>query len=680
MLLKKILLALAATIIIVYFYPHPEANRYNYEEGRPWNYTKLIAPFDIPIHPDSATILAAKDSLDARFVPIYELNQLIIDTIVARLPESAGTTYRKDLADRLRGIYASGVVDMSTMDQIGARKLPKVRILDRTKNVLSEMGTSAFTSPRDAYLYLDSAITDPGLHSYFVNSKLQNLLLPNYTRNEGECRRHYEYEYLTITADRGIILQGQTIIDKGAIISSQDFTNLRTFESMLAQLNTKTNQSKWLMLLGQALYVALLMTSMMLYLFFFCRKIYDSIRGVAFIYSLVTIFFLIGIGLNHFVAQGIYLAPMMIVPILVLVFFDGRTALFTTGVLSLICAGVTAFALEFLFLQFCAATAVVYSLRDLSRRAELLRTSLVTVVVFELAYVSLELLMNGSLEGCTWRMAAILAVNAVLTSMAYILMFAVERIFGFVSTVTMVELADINNPLLMRLSNECPGTFQHSIAVSNLASDAAARIGANVQLIRAGALYHDIGKLGNPAFFTENQHGVNPHDALPPERSASIVINHVNDGLKLAESARLPESIKRFIREHHGAGMAKYFYITACNASTDGSVDPAPFTYPGPNPASRETSVLMMADAVEAASRSLKDHTREDIANLVNRIIDSQIADGLHNESDLRFKDVQIIKDAFIRRLMTIYHSRIAYPSANRYNNTEAAETETEKK
>lgn len=678
MLLKKILMALAATIVIVYFYPHPEANRYNYEEGRPWNYTKLIAPFDIPIHPDSATLLAAKDSLEAKFVPIYELNQLIIDTIVARLPESPGNSYRTDLADRLRGIYASGMVDMSTMEQINAKKLPKVRILDKNKNVLSEMSTSAFTSPRDAYLYLDSAITDPGLHSYFVNSKLQNLLLPNYTRNEGECRRHYEYEYLTITADRGIILQGQTIIDKGAIISSQDFTNLQTYESMLAQLNTKANQSKWLMLLGQTLYIALLMTAMMLYLYYFCRKIYDSLRGVAFVYSLLTIFFLVGIGLNYFVAQGIYLAPMMIVPILVLVFFDGRTALFTSGILTLACAGITTFALEFIFLQFCASTAVVFSLRDLSRRSQLLRTSLVTVVVYLAAYVSLELLMNGSIEGCTWRMAAILAVNAVLTSMAYILMFAVERIFGFVSTVTMIELADINNPLLMRLSNECPGTFQHSIAVSNLASDAAARIGANVQLVRAGALYHDIGKLANPAFFTENQHGVNPHDALPPERSATIVINHVADGLKLAESARLPESIRQFIREHHGAGMAKYFYITACNANPDSKIDPTPFTYPGPNPRSRETSVLMMADAVEAASRSLQDHTREDIANLVNRIIDGQIADGLHNQSDLEFKDVQVIKDAFIKRLMTIYHSRIAYPTVNKYYTPEIPENEDE--
>ncbi|MDE6854223.1 MAG: HDIG domain-containing protein, partial [Muribaculaceae bacterium] len=363
-------------------------------------------------------------------------------------------------------------------------------------------------------------------------------------------------------------------------------------------------------------------------------------------------------------AQGIYITPMMIVPILVLVFFDGRTALFTTGALALICAGVTAFALEYLFLQFCAAAAAVFSLRELSRRSQLLRTSGVVALAYCCAYVSLELLMNGSFEAFTWRMTAFLLVNAALTSMAYILMFAVERLFGFVSEVTLVELADINNPLLMRLSNECPGTFQHSVAVSNLASDAAQRIGANVLLVRAGALYHDIGKLSNPAFFTENQHGVNPHDALPPERSAAIVINHVNDGLSLADRAGLPQSIQNFIREHHGAGMAKYFYITYCKAHPGEDVDKAPFTYPGPNPRSRETSLLMMADAVEAASRSLSGHTREDISALVNRIIDGQIADGLHNDSPLTFRDIPVIKEAFIKRLMTIYHSRIAYPTA----------------
>ncbi len=661
-ILNKILIALAALIVIVYFYPHPEANRFNYEQGRPWNYSKLIAPFDIPIHPDSATLLAVRDTLDAKFVPIYQLNQLLIDTIISRLPQSPGTNLNRRLGSELRKVYASGVVDMHTKDEIASHRLPKVRLLE--KNVLSEMSTSGFTSPRDVYLYLDSTITDSSLHQYFVRANLQNLLLPNYTRNEEESRRHYEYDYLTLTADRGIILQGQTIIDKGAIISSQDFTNLQTYEHMLSQLNTNQNQSKWLMFLGQALYVGLLLTAMMMYFYFFTPEVYNNLRKFTFMYSLVTLFFLIGVGLNYFVAQGVYITPMMIVPILVLVFFDGRTALFVTGVLTLICAGVTAFALEFIFLQFCAGTAAVFSLRELSRRSQLLRTSVIVALAYLGAYVALDLLMNGSFDGFTWRMAAFLAVNAALTSMAYILMFAVERLFGFISVVTLVELADINAPLLMRLSNECPGTFQHSIAVSNLASDAAVRIGADVKLVRAGALYHDIGKLANPAFFTENQHGVNPHDALPPERSAAIVVNHVSDGLRMADKAGLPDVIQSFIREHHGAGMAKYFYITYCRQHPDEEVDKAPFSYPGPNPQSRETSVLMMADAVEAASRSLKEHTREAITELVDRIIDSQIAEGLHNESALEFRDVAKIKEAFIKRLMTIYHSRIAYPTA----------------
>lgn len=662
-LIKTILIAIAATIVIVYFYPHPEANRYNYEEGRPWNYSKLIAPFDIPIHPDSATILAARDSLDAHFVPIYELNQLIIDTIASHLPEAPGTRHRQQLTQKLREIYASGVVDMKTRDLITSGQLPKIRILD--KNVLSEMSTSSLTSPRDAYIYLDSTITDDALHQYFVNAKLHNLLLPNYTRNNEECARHYEYDYLTLTADRGIILQGQTIIDKGAIITSQDFTNLQTYENMLHQFNTKETQSKWLMYAGQFGYVAALMVALILYLYFFVPGIFNNFRSFTFIISLVTVFFLAAVGFNYFVAQGIYITPMVIVPVLVLVFFDGRTAIFVASVLTMICAGVTSFALEFIFLQFIAVTMAVYSLRELSRRGQLLRTSGVVALSYLLSYFFLELLMNGSFEGMTTRMAIFLLGNAALTSMAYILMFAIERIFGFISVVTLVELADINNPLLQRLSNECPGTFQHSIAVSNLATDAAQRINANVQLVRAGAFYHDIGKLANPAFFTENQHGINPHDTLPPERSAEIVINHVADGLQLADKAGLPDVIRKFIREHHGKGMAKYFYINYCKQHPEAEADKAPFSYPGPNPQSRETSLLMMADAVEAASRSLQNHTKEEITALVNRIIDGQIADGLHNESPLAFRDVATIKEAFIKRLMTIYHSRIAYPKAN---------------
>jgi putative nucleotidyltransferase with HDIG domain len=306
--------------------------------------------------------------------------------------------------------------------------------------------------------------------------------------------------------------------------------------------------------------------------------------------------------------------------------------------------------------------AAIYTLRELSQRSQLLRTACFIALTYWVAYIALELMLNGSTNGFQITMIGYLAINAALISFAYILMFVAEKVFGFTSIVTLVELADINNSLLRELSDKCPGTFQHSMAVSNMASDAAAKIGANVQLVRAGALYHDLGKMSNPAFFTENQGGVNPHESLPPTRSAEIVINHVNDGLKIADKAKLPSVIKDFIKEHHGRGQAKYFYFTYCQQHPEEKVDPAPFTYPGPNPQSRETSIMMMADAVEAASRSLKEHTAESVTNLVNKIIDGQIADGLHNDSPLSFKDIAIIKDTFIKRLKTMYHARIAYP------------------
>ena len=657
---RRVLIALVATIVIVWFYPHPEADHYNYEEGRPWNYAQLIAPFDIPVHPDSQTVRNILDTLRNHFVPVYQVHQLTIDSVIRNLPPSPGRDYHGRLANMLRRYYASGVVSSETMRQIQADSLPSIRILE--KNELTKISTSQFMSPRQVFQRIDTAITDVDFRHYMVSANLPDLLAPNYVFDENESRRHFDYEYLRRTADRGVILQGQTIINKGEIVTPQAFTNLRTYEQLLAQRNQDETSNDLLGWVGQFAFVSLLMATLMLYFYFFVPAIYNRDQALIFMFSLVTVFFLLAALLNSVFSHGIYLVPMTIVPILVLVFFDGRTALFVSTVLALICAGITAFALEFLFLQFCAAGAAVYSLRELSRRSQLLRTSGLVLVAYLAGYVALELLMNGSTRGFTGKMFVFLCVNSVFTSMAYVLMFAVERVFGFVSVVTMVELADINAPLLQRLSDECPGTFQHSIAVSNLASDATQRIGGNVQLVRAGALYHDIGKLTNPAFFTENQHGVNPHDALPPERSAQIVTAHVADGLRLADKAGLPGMIKDFIRQHHGAGMAKYFYYTYAKAHPGEEVDTAPFSYPGPNPQSRETSVMMMADAVEAASRSLTEHSREAITDLVNKIIDGQIADGLHDQSPLAFRDVAIIKEAFIKRLMTIYHSRIAYP------------------
>ena len=310
--------------------------------------------------------------------------------------------------------------------------------------------------------------------------------------------------------------------------------------------------------------------------------------------------------------------------------------------------------------------AAVVSIRELSKRSQLIRTSVVVFLAYAAIYATMELMTLGTFNSLVPKMLGALGINAVLISFAYFVIFLMEKLFGFTSRVSLVELADINHPLLRELSEECPGTFNHSMAVSNLASAAASRIGANVQLTRTGALYHDIGKMNNPAFFTENQHGVNPHNALTPLQSARIVIGHVTDGLKRADAAKLPRSIRDFISQHHGRGKARYFYTTYCNQHPNEEVDPAPFTYPGPNPQSREASIVMMADAVEAASRSLPDHSPEAITALVNKIVDQQIAEGLHNESPLSFRDVNVIKNVFSSRLRTMYHSRISYPEAIR--------------
>ena len=656
--LKRVLIALATTIVVVWFYPHARLHQYLYEQGRPWNYNQLIAPFDIPIHPDSLTVQAIRDTLQKSFVPIYSESGQIVDSIVDALPAGA---YRAQVANLIRHEYAKGVVEPSVMAEIRDGKLPKIRILRR--NILSETSTGNMASPREVYLAIDKAATDPAMRQYLSESHLQHLLHPSLSYNENECKRYYENEFQTLTADRGVIMQGQAIINKGDIISAQDFTNLRTYEAMLAARAKRTSNTDLLLWLGQLLYVGILVSVLMGYLVFIVPVIYRNIKAVLFIFSLLTLFFLFSIGLNSFISGGVYIVPLTIVPILIGVFFDGRTALFASTVLTLMIAPVVSFAMEFIFLEFTAVAAALYSLRELSTRSELLRTALIVALVYIGCYVAIELLMNGSLSGFSWHMAVYLGANAVMVSMAYILMFAIEKLFGFLSPVTLVELSDTNRPILRELSDKCPGTFQHSLSVSNLASDAARAMGANEPLVRAGALYHDIGKIDNPAFFTENQHGVNPHDSLTPEQSARIVIGHVLDGMRRADSEGLPHAIIDFIREHHGAGKAKYFYYQSAKASPDGMCPhPEAFTYPGPNPRSRETSLLMMADAVEAASRSLKTYTKESITELVNKIIDGQIAEHLHDNSTLEFRDISLIKQAFIKRLMTIYHTRISYP------------------
>lgn len=415
-------------------------------------------------------------------------------------------------------------------------------------------------------------------------------------------------------------------------------------------------------ILGEAIVIICLYVFFYLFLALFRPQIFNDARRLGFLLIMI-----VGVTLTaYFTSQlkvlGIYIVPFAILPIIVVTFIDSRTALYAHLITVLLCAFVAPFAMEFIFLQIIIGMTAIDTLSDLVKRSQLVRCAILVFIAYSISYLGYTLLSEGDWIKINWNMFAYFGGSCILLLFAYLLIYLLEKTFGFVSNVTLVELSDINSPILRQLSEICPGTFQHSMQVSNLAAEAAIKIGANAQLVRTGALYHDIGKLGNPAFFTENQSGVNPHQAISYEQSAQIIIQHIKDGLKMADKLMLPQAIKDFISTHHGKSKTKYFYNSFKNEFPDFKINEESFTYPGPNPFTKETAILMMADSVEAASRSLKEYTEESIAKLVNNIIDGQIADGLMKDAPISFRDVETIKSVFIEKLKTMYHTRISYP------------------
>lgn len=677
---KYILASLVLAVLLVIVYPHPQASHYKYEQGRPWNYPQLIAPFDIPIHPDSVSLQASLDSLNAKFSPVYVRTTVNVDSMMAvamrrmqslsvekdRQPVENASGFYAVLERTLRRAYTEGVMADSLPEDLRVHDSSRIRLRKNpSHNVLQTVSAANIVTVGALMARIDSLAADYRCTRRLQNVGLAALLRPNIVLDAEETRRIFANEKAIVTIDRGVIQRGQTIINKGAIVTAQDYTNLRTYEDMLQKQLEQTQRSDIVIAIGQLLYAALVLAAMLLYLAIFQRKtVWDNSRAVYYLLTLTGVFTVLTALTAGHMYGALALIPLVLVPVLTLLFFPGSLALVTAATAILLSAPVTTNPLQFIVVSYAGAVAAVFSLRRLRQRAQLLRGSVYIIGAYWLAYIAVQLLLNGSFDDFSWREFLCLGINGLLTSLAYILMIVVEKTFGFVSDVTLVELTDTNTPLLRALSDRCPGTFQHSVSVAALAADAARAVGANTLLVRAGAMYHDVGKMENPIFFTENQSGVNPHDGLTPERSAQIIVGHITDGVRIARKSGLPEVLVDFITQHHGRGTAKYFYLTACRAAGDTPVAPGPYTYPGPNPRTVETSILMMADAVEAASRSLKSHTPQAITDLVNRIIDSQIADHLHDDSTLTYRDVTLIKKAFIKRLTTIYHSRVEYPDA----------------
>lgn len=669
--ISRILILIISVGAIVYMLPRGSEENWSYKEGDVWRYDDLAAPHEMPIYLDSATIEHRKDSIHQQFVPIYKRDNMVLTNIENTLSQQLGENYmlRLEITRIIEDYYKprpgntpNGVVSSQDFNKIQNGQLAYVRIPGEKTSVLEHTRTSGFVTPTHIIEKIKSNSPDSISLAAIDQLDLPALITPNIIEDTVATQRDLEQMLTNVSAPIGVIKKGDIIIHQGDKITAQHINILKDYETTIEAKRKAAQPPVLGILFGQAGFVLILLCSLYLYLILFCRSMFDRLKTLLFIMLMIVGFFALSAVSITVWSNGLFVIPIVIIPILIKVFFDGRTALFCFLIEVLLCAVIARLPFEYIFIEICGGLAAIFSLNELSRRSQLLRSALFILCAYALSYAAFELLTSGSLSTISLRVMGVLAINALLSSFAYILLFIVEKVFGYISMVTLVELSDINAPLLRKLSEECPGTFQHSMAVSNLASDAARRIGANEQLVRAGALYHDIGKMSNPAFFTENQRGVNPHDTLEPMQSAEIVIGHVTDGLRRAEKAKLPAIIRDFISEHHGAGKAKYFYNTYCNAHPDEAVDAAPFTYPGPNPRSKETSILMMSDAVEAASRSLQEYTPETITNLVNRIIDSQIDDGLHNDSPLSFRDITTIKEVFVNRLRTMYHTRISYP------------------
>ena len=665
-LLYKGLIFVVTVTIIVYFLPKEGKFNYQFDINTPWKYGLLQASFDIPIYKNEKQVQAEQDSIMASYQPYYDLDKQVVNNALSKLREDYGKTLKQQIGSAylryieraLTEIYTKGVMSGNDLKRLNEDSTKHILLVEQ--NIATSHPVSQFYSTKEAYEYLLNADTAYN-KQVLQQCNLNNYILPNVVYDEEKSESALRDLLSNISWASGEVLNGQKIIDRGEIIDEHTYNILNSLKKEWEK-RSDTIEEKRLTIIGQILFVSLFIICFMVYLESFRKDFYERKGNLSLLFILIIFIPVLSSIIVEQNLTSIYIIPYAMIPIIIRIFLDSRTAFMAHTIIILLCSITLRYPHEFVLLQILTGMVAIFSLRELSQRSQLFRTAFIIFVCYSLLYFAFELIHDDDLTKLNTRMYIYFAINGVLMLFAYPLLFALEKTFGFTSNVTLVELSNINHPLLREMSEIAPGTFQHSLQMSNLAAEAANRIGAKSQLVRTGALYHDIGKLMNPAFFTENQSGVNPHKNLSYEQSAQIIINHVTDGLKLADKHNLPKVIKDFINTHHGHGLTKYFYISYQNEHLNEEVDAEKFRYPGVNPFTKEQAILMMADSVEAASRSLSEYTEESIGGLVDKIIDSQVADGFFKECPITFKDIAQVKALFKEKLKTIYHTRITYP------------------
>lgn len=661
---------IVVVLLLVYFLPRETKFGYEYEQGRPWRYNSLIATFDFPVYKTPDEVKAERDSALSQFQPFYTEDVQIAQRQIAAF-ETAWRAGRfgdvpahclNHVDKMLRGVYEAGMVPSADLSQMAKERTPGVRVVEGTEAVTRPI--TELYSTRSAYEYIVYADTINFPRELLARCNINEYLSPNLSIDSAKTSAVREDLLAAVSPASGMVQSGQRIIDRGEIISAEQYKILQSFERETVRRNDPS-KGMWQVVTGQVTFVLCVIVAFVFYLRLFRREYLRSPHSILLLSSLIAIFPLITYAMVDQKFLNVYMVPYAMVPIFVRIFMDSRTA-FMTMVCSVILSSLALHSnYEFVVVQFMSGMTAIYALRDLTERSQLLRVALAVFVTSSAIMLGYDLSQGIEFSHLDRSMYVYNAVNGVLLLFAYPLLYMIEKLFGFTSSVTLVELSNTNNSVLRRMSKVAQGTFVHSLQVANLAAEVADKIGAKPQLVRTGALYHDIGKMLNPAFFTENQTGVNPHDELTEERSAQIIISHVTEGLKLADKYHLPKVIRDFISTHHGRSQVKYFYIQWKNKHQGEEPDAKLFTYPGPNPFTREQAILMMCDAVEASSRSLKEFTEESIKDLVNRIIDGQVQAGYFRECPITFRDIADAKRVLAESLKTIYHTRIAYPELN---------------
>lgn len=692
---------LIASIIVVYLLPREGKFRYEYQRGSIWQHEDLLAPFSFPIYKSEEEIAGERDSVLSEFKPIFHYDQNLLmqqtelfnvefsenwlEYSINNLKVPSAEDYdselqyarnrqlenvcRSALIDFIVSIYDQGIVDILPVEENGTVAYDQITVV--RNNVADDIPVDELHTPRSAYesliKFLNDSILQPDngtveLYMVFlVNFAYNNYLSANviYDPETSGIARNDLINGISIT--RGLIQEGQGIISRGEFITPEKFLILESLRREYEQNIGLVARN--LVFFGKFILVLTSFFVLLLFLRYFRSELLGSTLHIAFIVLTMLLMISIASATIHFNLASIYIIPFAILPIILKTFFDSRLALFAHIITVLLIGFFVPNGFEFVFLNVIAGMVAIISLTNVYRRSRIVVTGAYVILTYSIIYLGTAIVQEGSFLQLEWKFFRWFLLNGIMVLISYPLIYIFEKSFGFTSDATLMELSDSNQPLLRKLAEEAPGTFQHSLQVANLAENAVFKIGGNPLLVRTGALYHDIGKMDDPQYFIENlQTEDNPHNDLEFEQSAEIIIGHVQKGIDLAKKHNLPEVIIDFIRTHHGTSTVQYFYRSYLKKYPEADVDVQQFSYPGPKSTSKETAVVMMADAVEAASRSLKNINEKTIDELVDSVISNQMKEEQYDDASITFKDIAIIREIFKQRLRNIYHVRISYP------------------